>query len=291
MKQKVIFDCDNTMGLQWNEIDDGLTLLYLLSRNEIDLLGVTTTFGNNSIEEVWDASKMLWKMYSLDLPLKKGEGERHQAPTEAAEFIVEQVNQYPGEITILATGPLGNLRTAKEIDPEFFSKVKQIACMGGMTQQPMKMGGRVLAELNLSADPEATWAVLNADCPVTIMNAHICLQAPYLWRHNFRTVKWHKHIAKWRNLWHFGFGVHYRTNAFYLWDLLPAVYLTEPEVFNKNHVKISSTVADLETGSLVLSGPGNRINMPDRIIEQKRFYDILFTGWSKFFKNYTPTDG
>jgi inosine-uridine nucleoside N-ribohydrolase len=279
------------MGLKWNEIDDGLTLLYLLSRKEINLLGVTTSFGNNTIDDVWTASKMLWQMYAFDLPLKKGEGERFQAPTEAAVFLVEQVNLYPGEISILATGPLGNLRAAKELDPEFFNKVKQVVCMGGMIHQPMKMGGRILSELNLSADPEASFAVLNAECPVTVMNAYVCLQAPFLWRHIFRTAKWHKQINTWRNLWHFGFGVHFRTNAFYLWDLLPAVYLTEPELFTENNVNISSTVLDLETGSLVVSDTGSTVNMPDKIVDPKRFYDILFQGWTQFFEKHKPTDG
>lgn len=286
MQQKVIFDCDNKMGLQWNEIDDGLTLLYLLSREEIDLLGVTTTFGNNTIEDVWEASTMLWEMYAFDLPLLKGEGERHQSPTEAAEFLVEQVNKFPGEISILATGPLGNLRAAKELDPNFFSKVKQIACMGGMVHQPMKMGGHLMKELNLSADPEATYAVLHAECPVTVMNAHVCLQAPFKWRHALKAKRWHKKIAKWRNLWHFGFGYRYRQNAFYLWDLLPAVYLTEPELFSNNQVKITSTVSDLEDGTLVISEDGASVNMPEQIIDRNRFYDILFAGWNRFFEQY-----
>ena len=289
MAQKVIFDCDNTMGLKWNEIDDGLTLLYLLSRQEIDLLGVTTTFGNNTIDDVWEASTMLWKMYGFDLPLKKGEGERHQSPTEAGQFLVEQINQYPGEISMLATGPVGNLRAAKEIDPDFFKKVKQVACMGGMVHQPMKMGGLVLSELNLSADPEATFAVLHAECPVTIMNAHVCLEAPFKWRHAFQAKHWHKKIAKWRNLWHFGFGLKYRQNAFYLWDLLPAVYLTEPELFRENPVKIASTVEDLEDGTLVIADEGQVVNMPDTILDPEHFYDILFDGWERFFQQHQIT--
>lgn len=287
MQHKVIFDCDNTMGLKWNEIDDGLTLLYLLSRKDIDLLGVTTTFGNNSIENVCEASTMLWEMYNFDLPLKKGEGERHQAPTEAAQFLVDQVNQHPGEISILATGPVGNLRAAQMIDPDFFKKIKQIACMGGMVQQPMVMGGHILSELNLSADPEATFAVLNAECPITVMNAHICLQAPFTWRHAFRVKGWHKKIANWRNLWHFGFGLKYRQNAFYLWDLLPAVYLTEPELFHENLVHIPSSVQDLENGTLRIADHGPEVNMPEEILDPEGFYSILFSGWERFFNEHS----
>ncbi len=288
MQQKVIFDCDNTMGLRWNEIDDGLTLLYLLSREEIDVLGVTTTFGNNTIENVWQATTMLWDLYGFDLPLKMGEGQRLQPPTEAAAFLVEQVNRYPGEVTILATGPLGNLRAAKELSIDFFQKTKQIVCMGGMVTQPMMMGGQVLSELNLSADPEATDTVLHAECPVTIMNAHVCLQAPFQWRHALRAKSWHRKIARWRNWWHFGFGLKYRQNAFYLWDLLPAVYLTDPELFSENQVKIASSLQDLERGTLIIAEEGQPVNMPDSIIDRNQFYERLFQGWEQFFLTHTP---
>jgi len=170
------------------------------------------------------------------------------------------------------------------LDPDFFQKVKQISCMGGMVEQPMTMGGLVLSELNLSADPEATYAVLQAECPVTIMNAHVCLQAPFRWRHGIKAKGWHRMIARWRNLWHFGFGTKYQQYAFYLWDLLPAVYLTEPELFEAHPVSISSTVEDLKDGSLVLAQTGPSVNMPEKIVDRDRFYDILFTGWENFFQ-------
>lgn len=42
--KKVIFVCDNTMGLYGKDVDDGLALLYLLGRDDIKLIGITTTF-------------------------------------------------------------------------------------------------------------------------------------------------------------------------------------------------------------------------------------------------------
>lgn len=45
--KKVIFDCDNTMGLPGRDVDDGLSLFYLLGSPEIELLGVCSTFGND----------------------------------------------------------------------------------------------------------------------------------------------------------------------------------------------------------------------------------------------------
>ena len=48
------------MGLPNKDVDDGLTLMYLMGNNNIDLLGVTTTFGNSHIEDVFQATAKLF---------------------------------------------------------------------------------------------------------------------------------------------------------------------------------------------------------------------------------------
>ena len=51
---KIIYDCDNTMGIKERDVDDGLTLLYLLGREDVELLGITTTYGNSTIDAVYE---------------------------------------------------------------------------------------------------------------------------------------------------------------------------------------------------------------------------------------------
>ena len=122
MMQKVIFDNDNTMGLRTKEIDDGLTLYYLLGRQDIDLVGLTTTFGNGTIDQVFpQTQKLLADLDRQDIPLLRGAGKRADGTTEAARFLAKQAAAFPGEITILATGPLGNLHAAQALDPEFLT--------------------------------------------------------------------------------------------------------------------------------------------------------------------------
>ena len=73
--KKVLYDCDNTMGLPNKDVDDGLTLMYLIGNSNIDLLGVTTTFGNSHIEDVSRATTKLFNDLNItDIPLKKGAG-------------------------------------------------------------------------------------------------------------------------------------------------------------------------------------------------------------------------
>jgi purine nucleosidase len=72
---------------------------------------------------------------------------------EAIDFLVETVNQYPGEVTIVAIGPLTNIARAVMADPTFPSKVKQIAYMGGSFYLPGNSSAS--AEFNWWADPDA----------------------------------------------------------------------------------------------------------------------------------------
>ncbi|RLD03663.1 MAG: nucleoside hydrolase, partial [Chloroflexota bacterium] len=88
---KIIFDCDNTMGLWTKEIDDGLALYYLLGRPDVGLVGVTTTFGNGTIDQVYpQTQKMVTDLGRQDIPVVKGAGKRAEGPTEAARFLAEK---------------------------------------------------------------------------------------------------------------------------------------------------------------------------------------------------------
>jgi len=258
MPRKIIYDCDNTLGLFGKDVDDGLTLAYLAAQPDIELLGITTTFGNGTLDEVRAQTDWLVADLGLEaIPLHHGEAERGQAPTGAAEFLVETVAAHPGEITILATGPLGNLRAAQSLDSGFYRKARAVVCMGGYLQ-PLRLGWRDLPELNLSADPEATAGLLEAaargQVEMVLMSAQVCLQA--------------------------AFGLHCGIRCFYLWDLLPAVYLTEPKLFDVQRTRVGMALEDLENGTLQIDQEsGAEIVLPVAIRDVERFKQLLFDAW------------
>lgn len=283
MKHRVLVDCDNTLGLPGKPIDDGQTLLYLLGRPDIELMGITTSFGNGTIEEVRTATERFRRDYGLDIPVYHGAGQRGQRPAETGRFLAETAAAYPGQISLLAIGPVGNLAAAAEIDPLFFRNLKQIACMGGYLRPLDVPGWEHVGEVNLAADPEASFTVLHASCPFTLMNAHTCLQAPFgleelapLEKHDPYTY----HLMREFLLVCQARHVNPRD---YLWDLLPAVYISYPELFDANPVWVASTVADLETGMIVPGSEGNgvQINMPTRILDVERFYQVLYEAWNR----------
>jgi len=304
---KVLIDCDNTMGLPKWEIDDGLVIFYLLGRSDVDVLGITNTFGNGSLKDVeFYTKKLLEDIGRTDIPRFTGEpfmnqnpqltldirkgGDRYKEelqpqifPSEAASFLAETVDKNPGEVSVLALGPVGNLYDAWRIDSDFFKKAKEIVLMGGYTGD-LYVGDVNCRELNLSCNPIAANRILRAECPVVVFNGHICLQVPFTANDMKRIDYWPEERLEVVKKWLAGFSGHFKgleTAAFYLWDLLPAVYISYPELFDLKSVTINPSEDSMVNGML---NPGEaegcvEIIMPDNILDHKKFMDVLEAGW------------
>ena len=285
--KKVLYDCDNTMGLPNKDVDDGLTLMYLIGNSNIDLLGVTTTFGNSHIEDVYQATTKLFNDLNLtDIPLKKGAGKGSDRKSEAASFLVDTVNQYPNQITILATGSLTNLYGAYCLDPHFYEKVKEIVLMGGLTK-PLIINGKNLDELNFSVDSEACYNVLHSGAKITTMTGHICLQAEFRKKEYERLMEnkdsaSYAYIKEHSYAWYEHFKELFSTEGFFNWDIVSGVYMTHPELFQDSYKSIISTEEDLQKGLLRIEDPhenGSIINIPTAIKDIDLFNEIIFETW------------
>jgi len=283
LTEKIIFDCDNTLGLPLKEVDDGLTLLNLLGDPQIELLGITTTFGNGQIEQVYAQTQKLKNRLQLDFPVLRGEEAPGQNPdTPAAHFLVETVNDALQQITLLATGPLGNLHSASLLDPDFYAKLKQIVVMGGYLQ-PVRLGYRNLAELNFSANPEAALSVLRAPCPVTVFSAQACLDAPFSLKDICKADYWPAWLKAVLIQWLAAFGLYCGVSVFYLWDLLPAIYLTHPEIFDLRPFVLGSDLESMSRGMLIEdeTGAGHEVLIATGINDQAAFNNLLNEHWRR----------
>lgn len=275
------------MGLPNKDVDDGLTLMYLIGNSNIDLLGVTTTFGNSHIEDVFGATTKLFNDLNLThIPLKKGAGKGSDRKSEAASFLVDTVNQYPNQITILATGSLTNLYGAYCLDPHFYEKVKEVVLMGGLIK-PLIIKGKNLDELNFSVDHEASYNVLHSGAKITTMTGHICLQAEFRKNEYERLMEnndiaSYTYIKKQSYAWYEHFKELFSTEGFFNWDIVSGVYLTHPELFEDNDRSIVSTEKDLQKGFLRIEDQhknGSIINIPTEIKDIDHFNEIIFETW------------
>jgi purine nucleosidase len=139
--QKVIIDTD--IG---DDIDDAFALALALRSPELQILGVTTTFGDTELRAQL-ASRLLSEAGRPDIPVIAGaptptkgtlsqrryaEG-GHLAKTSqtAVDFLLDQIRRYPNQITLIGIGPEMNIGAAIDKDPATFRQLKRVVIMGG----------------------------------------------------------------------------------------------------------------------------------------------------------------
>lgn len=275
--KNIIFDCDNTYGVADCDVDDGLALIYLLGNQRVNLLGVTTTYGNNKIDVVYpNTLKMAKDLKVEDLPIKKGGANPSDLDNEASDYLVEMANKYNGELSILATGSLTNIYGAYVKDNKFFEKVKEIVLMGGITE-PLIFAKRQMDELNFSCDPLATYTVLTKGKNVSVITGNNCLKVLVTRDDYERELSDYsnpivKYIKEKVDYW-FDYNLNnYGINGTYNWDVTAAVYLMRPEVFKDERFKMKLSVDDLKSGFLRENIENNCIlNLP--VIDKEEEYN------------------
>ncbi|WP_019850036.1 nucleoside hydrolase [Desulfitobacterium sp. PCE1] len=293
--KKVIFDCDNTMGIEGCDVDDGLALLYLLGEGSSQVCGITTTYGNNNVEAVYaNTISMLEELRLTEIPVLKGYPQKSNLPqltaleSEASGFLVRRINENPQEISILATGSLTNLWGAYQKDGETLSKAKEIVIMGGITQE-LDINGKIMNELNLSCDPMATELVLKAGKNVSVITANNCLDAYFSFEEFLAALETSQepiaeYILQKSRYWFEYMMNHYGLNGFYNWDVVAAVYLMKPELFVADYQAFAPTGKYLATG--LLKHPSDKeeatlINVP-RIKNSEEFKNEVYRAWLRF---------
>lgn len=176
-------------------IDDALALMLALASPEVQLEAITTVSGNVSVEHTTrNALSLLELTGRIDIPVARGcnrpllnspalaadvHGENGLGgvilpepalrPLEkhAIELIIERVMADPGDITLVAVGPLTNLALAACREPRLVQAVREVVIMGGALRVPGNITPS--AEFNIFVDPHAARAVLHAGWPIRLV--------------------------------------------------------------------------------------------------------------------------
>lgn len=263
--KKIIHDCDCTFGIDGCDVDDGLALLYLLGDPNAEVLGVTTTYGNSVLEDVYPNTKRFLKEIGReDIPVLCGGECPGETESEAAQFLAEMAEKYAGELEILVTGSVTNLYGAWKKNPKFFEQVKRIVLMGGTTE-PLIFAKREMDELNFSCDPLATYTVLTSDTQVGVITGNNCLKVLFTREEYERelvddTRDVVKFIRKETDYWFDNNMDEYGIPGYYNWDVVAAVYMMHPELFEYRTIDFALSVNNLRKGRLTKSEEGKEKN-------------------------------
>ena len=180
--QLVILDTD--IG---DDIDDAFALALALRSPELKLLGITTTYGDTDLRARL-VDRYLSAVGKGDLVVAAGVPTAHKnVMTQAAYarrspkvtyadgvgFLLDQIRAHPGQITLIAIGPLTNVQAAIERDPATFRKLKRVVMMGGSIYRgydgPNRERRPADPEWNIVADPAGAKALLASGVPIFMM--------------------------------------------------------------------------------------------------------------------------
>lgn len=193
MPRKIIIDTDPG-------VDDAMAIFFALRAPELDVIGLTTIFGNVHTDlATMNALRLLDIAGRPDIPVAKGadnpiaipfggpvpfvhgddgQGNVNLPPSSrsavkqtAAEFIVEQIMAHPGEVTLVPVGPLTNIALALRLEPRIAEHVQQVVIMGGNAFVPGN--ATPCAEANIHNDPEAADVVFGAPWDVVMVGLDV----------------------------------------------------------------------------------------------------------------------
>lgn len=287
--EKIIFDFDNTMHMKGFPMDDAMALFYLLgNKNKVEILGITTTFGNSSVDNVHNSTLKLVEELNIEyIPVKKGSEFIEDPKSEASKFIVDMVNNNIGEVSIIAVGSMTNLYGAYLIDNSIFTKIKEIVLMGGLTRDLITHGEH-LPELNFSCNVVATKTVLEKGKNISIITGNNCFEA-YLPREEFVRIlsndsKGGKYILD-NCSSRFDYKVErYGADGSFCWDVVATAYFIYKDLFESKNYNIIITEKNLETGFLEVTNETKNsvtINIP-KVKNVEKFKENIYDAWMTF---------
>jgi len=263
--RKIIHDCDCTFGINGCDVDDGLALLYLLGDPDAQVLGVTTTYGNSTLEAVYpNTKKFLKDIGREDIPVIKGGSDPKDLDNEASHYLAEMAEEYAGELELLVTGSVTNLLGAWKINPKFFEQIKRIVLMGGITE-PLIFAKRQMDELNFSCDPFAAYTVLTQGSNVAVITGNNCLKVLFTREEYERELSDEskdvvRFIKQETDYWFDNNMDDYGIPGYYNWDAIAAAYMMHPELFCMNSTEFRLSVEALKTGKLIVCEKGSEKN-------------------------------
>ena len=255
MPRKIIIDTDPG-------VDDTMAIFFALCSPELEVVGLTSIFGNVHTElATKNALRLLEIAGRTDIPVAAGAVDALTGPFEgpvpfvhgadgqgdidlpdpagqaldisAAQFIVEQLRAHPGQITLAPVGPLTNIALALRLEPRITEWVDEVVLMGGNALAPGNASPA--GEANIRNDPEAADLVFGADWQVTMVGLDVTLRvhmtpehiAEYATHGNPMSDHIVKVLPHYRNY----FESVYEAKGIFVHDSSAIAYILDPTLF------------------------------------------------------------
>lgn len=268
-------------------VDDAMAIFYAALAPDIELLGLTTIFGNVPIAKATRNALRLVEHAGLDIPVAEGaaaplvipgndhadivhgaEGFGHMPALEpkgraidqsAAEFLCDMARAHKGELVVCAIGPITNVALAIQRDPEFARNVKRIVFMGGAFGVPGNVTPH--AEANTWNDPHALNVVVNSGADVVMVGLDVTMKTMCDDAFFDTLAAAHPSFGGFiREASHFYLDF-YETFVGHRWcslhDPAAVIACTHPHLFEMRRVPVTVVEHGEEVGRTMPGGPGD----------------------------------
>jgi inosine-uridine nucleoside N-ribohydrolase len=169
-----------------DDIDDAFALALALSDARLEVVGITTAWGDTRTRTLL-VRRLLAAMGRRDVVVAQGPQTPSKAPftqkqwalgaadtspaPDAVEFLRAQLEQHPGEITLVALAPLSNIEALQHADPQALPRLRQVVLMAGSLRAGYNLGGAIPvrephAEYNVASDPQGLTLLLQSGVAV-----------------------------------------------------------------------------------------------------------------------------
>jgi inosine-uridine nucleoside N-ribohydrolase len=183
-KTKIIIDSD--IG---DDVDDAFAIGLALTSPEVEIVGITTAWGDTELRARM-VDRLLAETGNAGIPVAVGIATQSKTPFSqaawaqggaaakthppAVDFLLEQIRNKPGEITLVAIGPLTNVGAAIDRDPDTFKKLKRVVLMGGSIRKGYGDVGYTpdhgpQPEYNIYSDVAAAQKLFGSGVPIFMM--------------------------------------------------------------------------------------------------------------------------
>ena len=250
-------------------VDDAVAILMLLSDPSFDVLGFTTTAGNVPLaRSTRNSLALLEHIGRSDIPVYRGAARpirgryayarqvhsasgltrRMKEPdigasnTKAIPFLTATLSAHPGEVTLIALGPLTNLARLWRSNPDALRAAGRIVVMGGAVNA--RGNASPHAEFNFYSDPTAAKIIFDSGLPLTLIDLAAC-QRVAISRAQAETVRSGSKMgtlaAELLEGW---FARDSSRQQFYLYDPLAVLAVTHPQVVGLNGITVRVVDSD-----------------------------------------------
>lgn len=283
MTHKIILDTDPG-------IDDAMAIYFAFQHPQIEVLGLTTVYGNVPVSMSARNALTLRDYAGQNMPVCKGvampwvgpeSGYAHFVhgddgfgnidlppstseldPRSAAQFIVDTVRANPGEVTLVAIGPLGNLALALRLEPELPKLVKGVAIMGGAAFVPGNVSP--VAEANIWNDAYAADIVFSAGWPLIMFGLDatkkVAFDQSFMDKLEQVNAKLGGLVNRASQFYMDFYSEGREPRVCYFHDSMPLAHLVAPELFElvEGHPRVATDPLNLGQTSVAL--PGSTMN-------------------------------